>query len=271
MNHKTIGPKSAIFLRILAETNQQLFDIKMAAEITDANLSTTRVFVNDLVNRGLVLRIKPGKFYVIPYEQDSGTYMPNWHLIAGHLVSGKNYIGYYSALEIYELITQPALIEHLVINQTLTKSKLEVRDIKFKFIYHNAKHFFGFEDVWIDNYNQAKVSDLEKTLIDCIFQPEYAGGIIETTKAIYKAKDRINWDKLKKYIAKFNSKAVNKRLGYILELFEFQIEFQKYLLKRIGKSHALLDPTVSNKGSFVSKWKLYANIKEEDLLNAIYS
>ncbi len=271
MKRKTIGPKSANFLMTLAGTNQQFFDIKMAAKITDSSLSITRGFINDLVTRGLVLRIKPGKFYVIPYNQDSETYMPNWHLIAGHLVSGENYIGYYSALEIYELITQPALIEHVVINQTQTKSELEVRDIKFKLIYHNTKHFFGFKDVWIDNYNQAKVSDLEKTLIDCIFQPEYAGGIIEITKALYKAKDRIDWNKFKKYLSKFDSKAVNKRLGYILELLELQPEFEKYLLKHIGKSHTLLDPSIYNKGSFISKWKLYANINKDDLLKALYS
>ncbi len=271
MKRKTIGPKSANFLMILAGTNQQFFDIKMAAKITDSSLSTTRGFVNDLVNRGLVLRIKPGKFYVIPYNQDSETYMPNWHLIAAYLVSGKNYIGYYSALEIHELITQPALLEHIVINQTLSKSEITVKDIKFKFIYHNAQHFFGFEDIWIDSYHQAKVSDLEKTIIDCIFQPEYAGGIIEISKAIYKSKDRIDWNKLKKYISKFYSKAVNKRLGYILELLDIQVEIQKYLLKHLGKSHTLLDPSVPSRGVFISKWKLYANIDKDSILSALYT
>ena len=271
MKHKTIGSKSAIFLEALAGNNQQFFDIQYAAKITKASLEITRDFLSELVDRGLILRIKPGKFYVIPYDQDAETYMPNWHLIAEHLVSGKNYIGYYSALEIYELITQPSLIEQVVVNQTLTKSEIEVRDIKFKFVYHNAKHFFGFKDVWIDDYHQVKVSDLEKTFIDCIFKPKYAGGIIEITKAIYKAKERIDWNKLKQYLSRFDSKAVNKRLGFILELLEIQPKIQEYLLKSIGKSHTLLDPTISDKGIFTSKWKLYANINRENLLDALYT
>jgi predicted transcriptional regulator of viral defense system len=266
MKRKTIGPKSAKFFEALFEKNRRFFDIEMAAKITNANLATTRVFLNDLITRGLILRIKPGKFYVIPYDRDAETYMPNWHLIAKHLVSGGNYIGYYSALEIYELITQPSLIEQVVVNQTLTKSEFKVRDIQFKLIYHNSKHFFGFENIWIDDYHQVKVSDLEKTFIDCIFKPEYAGGIIEITKAIHKAKERIDWAKLKRYLSRFDSKAVNKRLGFILELLEIQPKIQEYLLRHIGKSHTLLDPTVSEKGVFVSKWRLYANISRENLL-----
>jgi predicted transcriptional regulator of viral defense system len=271
MKRKTIGPKSAQFLEALARDNRHFFDTNEATKITKTSPAITRDFLSDLVDRGLVLRIKPGKFYVIPYDQDSEIYIPNWHLIAGHLVQSKNYIGYYSALEIYELITQPSLVEQVVINQTLTKSEIKVRDIKFKFIYHNTKHFFGFEDVWIDDYNQVKVSDLEKTLIDCIFKPECAGGIVEITKAIYKARDRIDWNKLKKYIACFDSNAVNKRLGYILELLEIEPNIQEYLRKNIGKSHTLLDPTISDKGIYVSKWKLYANIDRESLLNALYT
>jgi predicted transcriptional regulator of viral defense system len=271
MKRKTIGPKSAKFLKLLSQDNKHFFDTKEAAKITKSSPSITRDFLSDLVDRGLVLRIKPGKFYVIPYDQDAELYMPNWHLIAGHLIQSKSYIGYYSALEIYELITQPSLIEQVVVNQTLSKSEIKVRDIKFKFIFHNKKHFFGFQDVWIDDYNQAKVSDLEKTFIDCIFKPEFAGGIIEITKAIYKARARIDWNKLKKYISSFDSKAVTKRLGYILELLEIEPKMQEYLRKNIGKSHTLLDPTISDKGIFISKWKLYANIDRESLLNALYT
>lgn len=271
MKRKTIGRKSAQFFEVLSENNIDFFDVGYASQITNSSLEITRDFLNELVHRGLLLRIKPGKFYVIPYDRDAETYMPNWHLIAEHLVNGKNYIGYYSALEIYELITQPSLIEQVVVNQTLTKSELKVKDIQFKLIYHNTKHFFGFEDIWIDDYHQVKVSDLEKTFIDCIFKPEYAGGIIEITKSIHKAKERIDWTKLKKYLSRFDSKAVNKRLGFILELLEIQPKIQEYLLKNIGKSHTLLDPTVSDKGIFVSKWKLYANISRENLLDSIYT
>jgi predicted transcriptional regulator of viral defense system len=151
------------------------------------------------------------------------------------------------------------------------KSETKVKDIRFQFIYHNAKHFFGFKDIWIDDYNQVTVSDLEKTLIDAIFQPKYAGGIVEITKAIYKAKNKIDWIKLKQYIALFASKTVNKRLGYILEILEIQPAIQEYLYENIGKSHTLLDPTISDRGIFISKWNLYVNIDRDSLLSSLYT
>lgn len=271
MKRKTIGRKSAEFLKILSEKNQQFFDTNGAAQLTNASLPVTRDFLSELADRGLILRIKPGKFYVIPYNLDSESYLPNWHLIAGHLVNGLSYIGYYSALEIYELITQPSLVETIVINRTLTKSELILKDVSFKFIYHNDKHFFGYEDVWIDDNNQVKVSNLEKTFIDCLFKPEYAGGILETIKAIYKAKNQLSWEKFKEYIIRFDSKAVNKRLGYALDTLNLEPVFQEFLLDKLGKAHTTLDPTLPEKGTFISKWKLYANIDEESIQESLYT
>lgn len=271
MKRKTIGPKSALFLEALSQANKHFFDTNEASKLTKSSLAITRDFLSELVTRGLILRIKPGKFYVIPYDQDSETCLPNWHLIAKYLVSGEKYVGYYSALEIHGLITQPSLVEQIVVNQTLMKSETKVKDIRFQFIYYNAKHFFGFKDIWIDDYNQVTVSDLEKTLIDAIFQPKYAGGIIEITKAIYKAKNKIDWIKLKQYIARFASKTVNKRLGYILEILEIQPAIQEYLYENIGKSHTLLDPTISDRGIFISKWNLYVNIDRDSLLSSLYT
>ncbi len=61
----------------------------------------------------------------------------------------------------------------------------------FQFIYHNEKHFFGTKKIWIDNFNKVVCSDLEKTIIDCLFKPDYAGGIVEIARAIYIFRDKI--------------------------------------------------------------------------------
>ena len=61
-------------------------------------------------------------------------------------------------------------------------------------------------------------SDLEKTIIDCLFKPDYAGGIVEVAKAIYTSKDKIKYDILLEYAKKFDSQAVIKRLGFFLEM-----------------------------------------------------
>jgi len=74
--------------------------------------------------------------------------------------------------------------------------------VRFQFIYHNEKHFFGAKKIWIDSFNQVSCSDLVKTNIDCLFKPDYAGEIVEIAKAIYASKDKIKWDKLLDYAKK---------------------------------------------------------------------
>jgi predicted transcriptional regulator of viral defense system len=78
----------------------------------------------------------------------------------------------------------------------------------FQFIYHNSKHYFGTKKIWIDNFNKVICSDLEKTIIDCLFKPDYAGGITEIARAIYISRHDIKYDNLLAYIKKFNSQPI---------------------------------------------------------------
>jgi len=92
----------------------------------------------------------------------------------------------------------------------------------FQFIYHNEKHFFGSKKIWIDSFNKVECSDLEKTFVDCLFKPDYAGGIVEVARAIYTSKEKIKFDKLLEYTERFKSQAVIKRLGFLLETLEIE-------------------------------------------------
>ena len=69
----------------------------------------------------------------------------------------------------------------------------KIKNVPFQFIYHNKNHFFGVKKIWVDNFHKVKCSDLEKTFIDCLFKPDYAGGVVEIAKAIYISKDKIKF------------------------------------------------------------------------------
>ncbi|MDA3939449.1 MAG: transcriptional regulator, partial [Spirochaetia bacterium] len=74
--------------------------------------------------------------------------------------------------------------------------------------YHNSKHYFGTKKIWIDNFNKVICSDLEKTIIDCLFKPDYSGGLTEIARAIYISRHDIKYDNLLAYIKKFNSQPI---------------------------------------------------------------
>ena len=81
----------------------------------------------------------------------------------------------------------------IVVLRQVRPSTIKIKNIPFQFIYHNEKHCFGTKKIRIDNFNKVVCSDLEKTFIDCLFKPDYAGGIVEITRAIYTTRDKIKY------------------------------------------------------------------------------
>lgn len=226
------------------------------------------------------MRLKEGVYYIIPYEQNVETFMPDWHLVAEHLVNdAKHYIGYYSALQIYNLITQPSLKEQIVVSKQIRPSEIKIKEVPFQFIYHNDKHFFGFKKIWIDSSNKVQCSDLEKTFIDCLFKPDYAGGIVEVARAIYTSKDKIKYDTLLEYAKKFDSQAVIKRLGFILEILDIpayltesgrntHIIDELQLMKTA--SYVVIDTELPKTGKRISRWSVQQNLETETIKSAIF-
>ena len=273
MKNKFISRQSNKILTYFIEQDRHCFGYKQVKEaLPNSKDSALRELLRDMTRRGLIMRVKRGLYYIIPYEQEPETFMPEWYLLAEHLVQDANYyIGYYSALQVHNLITQPSLKEQIVVSKQLRPSTIKVKNAIFQFIYHNEQHFFGAKKVWIDNFNKVLCSDLEKTIIDCLFRPDYAGGIVEIARAIYMSREKLKYDILLQYSKKFKSQAVIKRLGFILELLELRTSIIDDLLKLKTKSVVLLDTELPKSGKIKTKWSIQQNIESETIKTAIYT
>jgi len=273
MKNKYISTQSNEILTYFNQMNKDCFDYSEAVTaLPKSSESALKELLSDMVKRGLLMRLKKGLYYIIPYEQEANTFMPDWHLIAGHLTKGTyHYIGYYSALQIHNLITQPSLKEQIVVSKQIRPSIIKIKNVAFQFIYHNENHFFGFKKIWIDSFNKVLCSDLEKTFIDCLFKPDYAGGIVEVARAIYISKDKIKFDKLFDYAERFKSQAVIKRLGFLLEILEMKTDIVPKLNKLKTASYVLLDSELPKSGKMLSRWSIQQNLETETIKSAIYT
>ena len=146
-----------------------------------------------------------------------------------------------------------------------------IKKVPFQFIYHNDKHFFGKKKIWIDNFNKVYCSDLEKTFIDCLFKPDYAGGIVEIARAIYISRDKIKFNLLLDYAKKFDSQSVIKRLGFLLESLEINSDIIDNLQKIKTASYAVLDTELPKTGSRVNRWSIQQNLDTATIRSAIYA
>lgn len=273
MKHKTLSFQSSSLLQKLNEGNVSFFSLEKAYSLlSDSSKPAVRRLLSDMTDRGLLLRLKNGLYCIIPYDQNASTFFPNSHLIAQHLVTDTDfYIGYYSALEIHSLITQPSLREQIVVDKQVKPSSLTIKGYKFQFIYHNAEHFFGAKDIWIDSFNKVLCSELEKTFIDCLYKPDYAGGVTEIAKAIFKAREKIDYIKLYNYSIQFNAQSVIKRLGFLLELLSINTPIVERLQQLKTKSIIPLEPSYEKKGKLISRWSIRQNIEISDITTPIFS
>jgi predicted transcriptional regulator of viral defense system len=114
-------------------------------------------------------------------------------------------------------------------------------------------------------------SDLEKTIIDCLFKPDYAGGIVETARAIYTSKDKINFERLLNYALRFDSQAVIKRLGFLLELLGITTKIIDDLQQLKTASYTVLDTELPKTGKYNSRWSILQNVETETIKSSVYT
>lgn len=273
MKHKNISAQSNELLSYFNGIEKPCFKSSEAFNVlSKSSKPTVNQLLSDMTKRGLLMRIKDGVYYIIPYEKDPESFMPDWHLLTENLVNkSEHYVGYYSALQIHNLITQPSFKQQIVVDKQIRPSTIKIKDVLFQFIYHNPEHFFGIKKIWIDSFNKVNCSDLEKTFIDCLFKPDYVGGIVEIARAIYISKDQIKFEKLYEYVMKFNSQAVIKRLGFLLEILEINNHITKELQKIKTASYVVLDTELPKEGKRFSRWSIQQNIDIETIKSAIYT
>jgi len=75
MNHdrlKTLGPQAARLVTELYERGKTLFSHADVQDITGLQPKSARNFVASLVQRGIVTRLKPGMFILVPFELGRG-------------------------------------------------------------------------------------------------------------------------------------------------------------------------------------------------------
>ncbi len=226
-----------------------------------------------MVNSNMLIRLNRGLYYIVPLEHNTPKFIPNWHLVAKCLMQNKNYyIGYYSALQIHKLITQPSVTEIVVTDVQIKPSNIEIQGVRFQFVYHKKNKFIGIKDTWIDDYNKVKCSDLEKTLVDSFNNPHYSNGIVEIAKAVYEARNKIDQSKIMKYFTMSGSKVAARRYVFICDLLGISSSYhERFLQNNLSGSFLRLDTSAPDEGKINTKYELKINRDINTIKEAIYS
>ena len=239
----------------------------------DANRIYLSRVLSGMVEKGMLIKLNRSLYHIVPSSADPKKFIPDWHLVAKYLMKGKKYyIGYYSAMQVHGLITQPSLKEIVVTNLQVKPAIKKIRGIEFQFVYHIEPRFFGFKNTWIDRYNKVMVSDLEKTLVDALTRPHLSGGLVEIGKALYESKDKIDYQKFLEYLSRNETEATKKRFLLLAELLGLTWTTQyDEMLKEIGPGFPVLDTTGPDHGRKNSRFGLKINIDVNTIKNSIFT
>jgi len=265
---KTLGPQAAHLVTTLYDKNRVIFRLKDIQKILALNNANARNFVRKLVGRGIVTRLKPGLFILVPFELGKEReYAGNPLVLARELFNGKNYyLSHGTAMEIHGMVTHPRFVIQVATPKKIRS--IHIMGTEFRFIPCKSEWFFGLTHHWVTKQEKVTVSDLERTVIDGLRQPEHCGGVSEVAKGIWMRREAIHVGRLIEYALKLDVGAVIRRLGYIMELYEIGSQTdRKILLDHLTNTYVRLDPLLPAEGKFVRRWRLQLNVPPDELLS----
>lgn len=258
---KGLSKKESYLLSYLSEKRKNIFSLGDIIAVLKCSYENAKVTAGRLKKKKWIIGIAKGKYLIVPLAAGvKGEYTEHEYVLAS-LIAEPYYIAYWTALNYYGFTEQ---VPGTVFVAARKKAKdRELFGTKYTFVLLSAHKFFGFREIPVSSY-KIKISDKEKTIIDCLDKPRYCGGMEEIVKSVHYAKDELDFDKLIKYALKMKNNAVVKRLGFVLDFIGWESK-AKGLEKKVFSSYSILDPTKEKKGKMNSKWKLQINVSEDEL------
>lgn len=216
---------------------------------------TTRL-LHRMERDGLITAVERGKYLLLGLTPEKVFSNP---LYIGASMISPTYISFWSALHFYGLTEQVPLT--VFVATTRRKSQTNFHGTHYKFVTVKPETFFGYRRELVDSL-PVLIADEAKAILDSLILPEYAGGITEAAKALQIAvsEQMLDVNELIEYAVRLKNGSLASRLGYLLELLH-----QPTHGLPISQGPVLLDPHQTERGTFHSRWKIYANIAIDEL------
>ncbi len=224
--------------------------------------------LSSLAKKGVAYRIGRGKYAIIPADVLYGrkSFVADPLVVVSELMKDMEYyVAYQSAAHVHGIAEQVPFSTTVVVLKQ--KRSVKLGNTRIEFVTMKKSKFFGFKEVKYSNVF-LKVSDLEKTIIDCIDRQDLCGGISEVARTLSNAlsTDKLDLAKLLVYAKKFRSYALAQRLGFLLERlyklnrYHANQNILSDLEQLTGPFVYPLDASGPKKGRVSEKWRIIENV-----------
>ena len=258
LNNNSNSPNSdSLIMNLISDNELSIFNIDMLVLLSGKQYIDLKPALKKLIINEQLSRVEKGLYCVRNFR--------NPYIIANRLLND-SVIAYWSALNLHQLTEQ---IPNVVYSQSIRQKKdTKVFNVRYKFVEVKGNKICGISQMGYGS-EMFKITDIEKTLLDCFDLPQHSGGYEELIRAFYHAK--ISGSKLLTYGKQMENLSILKRIAFLSELFEMTqlANFRLEVSKLTNSRYTLLDPLGNDTGEFNIKWKIRVNIPQENLLSII--
>lgn len=263
------------FLKSLSEEGLTVFSASDARRVAE-EIGIPGTYINRLLSfltrDGWITRMKRGLFARI--GPLSGAIQIHPFAIATNLVI-PSAISHWSALNHHGLTEQvPRIVTSITPKNVVTPSMRPyssveknfrrhgwlVEGVRFEYKRVRREHFFGIEEVWIDQYSLIPITDRERTVLELFVSPKVFGGMGEVLGIMEEHLSSLNIERLAGYACRYGKIAPAKRLGLVLERSSVPKRILDPLLAIPATGYHLLDPSGQQEGVFDKRWNIRVNI-----------
>lgn len=262
-------------LQELVGTGKYIFDIEEAKQAAGRlNIKPERLkwLLFELVQGGWLSRLKRG-LYVgtgkLPGEAQIHSFAVAARLVIPAAISHWSAMNHHGLTEqlprnVMAMTTQkvyPPSLRRKEDNQRRGKHAWEIDGIRYEYITVKPEHFFGIEQVWVDQMFRVPITDKERTVLEGFASPHTFGSLSEVLGILEEHLTAIDVPRLIGYALQYNAIAVIKRLGWALEQMSVSTKKLQPLKDYPASGYRLLDPTKPKQGSYDSRWMVQNNLK----------
>ncbi len=236
------------FIRLLDDFEIQIFNLSEIESLIGVRFPKLNIILENLASKKLLTRIERGKYCRSNFRNEN---------VIGCFLAKQGTVSYWSALNLHGLT--PRFPNNIFIQTAFRKKEKTLEGTTYKFIWVTPAKLTGIISEGYGN-NAFRITNLEKTLVDCFDLPEYSGGLDELLPAFAKA--NLSAEKLIEYCKAINNKAAIKRMGFIAELLDKKgmKSFVRYAKSEINNSYDLFDPLGERTGQALGTWRLRMNL-----------
>lgn len=261
-----MGPMEQTAYFALVRAGRKVATAHVLSELLGLYFSQASRLLFRLKTKGAAQRVGKGKYAVLAPEVLTGErrIAQDSLVVASELMKVENRgyaVGYASAAYLHGLLTQIPQVTQIAVTQRRRNVKLGQIQV-IDFITVLPKKFFGIQQVrYFDVL--LTVTDVEKTVIDCLDRLDLCGGLDQAAQVVAAAAEKMDPRKLVQYARQIGNSSLVQRLGYILDRWKLLPQAVEMLGHFKHRVPGLLDPSGPRKGRFNPRWNLLENTSLE--------